>query len=88
MSFSGNEFGELWDEAVRQLTSKPEKDVIERASDDIRTIRAAHCLINGDEVGSSDGFGELLAQVKDEYLISPEQVLAALSIAEDRIVRE
>lgn len=85
MSNMGDNFHTLWSQTVERLTAPEERDPIELAAQDMRTVRAAQYLILETETGYDEDEEELLAQVGHEYMIGPDEVRAALELAEDRI---
>lgn len=80
----------IWVETMDSFAAYDELSPVERASRDMRIISAARFLLLGEETAcrSSEDCGELLAQIRPEYYLSPEDVNEALGIAEDRIFGE
>jgi hypothetical protein len=79
---------ELWLHAVKEVTWESEIDPVLQAAKDMRTVRAARYLLKGIPLSMDYDFDDLLVQVGSEYMISPEETLEALALAEERVTYE
>jgi hypothetical protein len=78
---------EFWE--IICFNDEDERDPIELAAADFRLMRAARYIVVGEIDGEFAGeldYMELLAMIRYEYMLSPEEVDTAMSISEDRLV--
>ena len=85
---SQDDFDEEFSGIASHINGLDQLDLIERAADDFRLEKAARFMTAGEAyfIFNTGGYIEVLAQVRADYCLSPEEVAVAYGLVEDRLI--
>lgn len=77
----------VWERCLDDLQTPNELDDIEWAARDCRMVANLKAIYE-DDITAQARFSKICGVILDDYMLEPDELLAAIEIAEDRIIND